>query len=483
MDVEQLAFTVDWSALTSLQRLDLQCGSRPLPADLVRSLSSLTSLRHLRLCSGSQLLPGISCLIQLTCLSFSGSAELAELPKLSCLSQLQRLDLSGCALLAQLPANLSNLDVLDEAISEAASSSPASYSTASSFAASVQQAPQHAASVTGAPAVLLVAASWSQLCACILQSGDRALLLEIHLRWQDDLLQAMTRPCRLHQPAAPQLCTMLKLTCSRTQVLASGYCIRCCYVPTAGCQQHTQQAPCAGLPSCNALICYAQPDSAQLASAVQYELAADGLEGFLGEPSPSAAPGWPARVSQAAWTCSVFIMLLSPSFFLSHWPVLQLRVALTRKQRAQKPPAGGSTAPAIITAFVGWSRSEAEAALQQAADRDGQLQYTAADGSITQGQVLRQPAGQPGQEAAELSQQQPASLALQQVQQLLSSQRSTPQMGSQQDHELIEELMYEARLALPRRFPVPEGMRPARRMPALHPQIRCVLEHRLAGLC
>ena len=104
--------TQGWAELTSLQWLDLQCASHPLPADLQRSLSSLTGLRHLRLaCTDPELL-GISTLRQLTCLQLAGCEQLQHLPGLSCLPQLQTLDVYFNSSLSSLSDSISSLSGL-----------------------------------------------------------------------------------------------------------------------------------------------------------------------------------------------------------------------------------------------------------------------------------------------------------------------------------------------------------------------------------
>ena len=66
------------------------------------------------------------------------------------------------------------------------------------------------------------------------------------------------------------------------------------------------------------------------------ELQQHGLRPFLDE-DPDCIPlgaDWQKTIWKAAWSCSVFIVLLSPHFFLRTWPVLELRIASMRSLSA-----------------------------------------------------------------------------------------------------------------------------------------------------
>ena len=112
INVQQLAVAGDWTALTSLQRLDIQVSTAALPADLQHSLSSLSSLQHLILACSNHELPGISSLCRLSCLSLGQCRQLQQLPGCAGLTRLQRLDLSQTLALQSLPEDFSSLSQL-----------------------------------------------------------------------------------------------------------------------------------------------------------------------------------------------------------------------------------------------------------------------------------------------------------------------------------------------------------------------------------
>ena len=113
-----------------------------------------------------------------------------------------------------------------------------------------------------------------------------------------------------------------------------------------------------GEPTCDVFICHTSSDSGWLATRLQNELTNHGLKAFLDEGTVSA--GWAERVREAAWSCRIFIVLVSPGFFASQMPVLELRTALTR---AAQPLSDQQGALPIVPVYVSWTRSQALQAL------------------------------------------------------------------------------------------------------------------------
>ena len=167
---------------------------------------------------------------------------------------------------------------------------------------------------------------------------------------------------------------------------------------------------CAGPAGCDALICYAEADSALLAAWLQQELAASGLR--------TVAQAGLERPDQAVQSCRVCVVLLSSGFLLS-WPAATLSTVLERANRAD---ASQPAAPAVLLAFVDWTRSRAEAALRSAGSGSADAQ------------------------------------ARLQLQQLVSHQRAqTFQLQQHQAPQLVQALIGEALCAVPRRYENPTG--------------------------
>ena len=213
-------------------------------------------------------------------------------------------------------------------------------------------------------------------------------------------------------------------------------------------------------------ISHVGPDSGALAAWLQRELTAQGLTAFLDADSISVGADWAEGLRRAVWSCRVFIVLVSPGFFLHHWPVRELRTALRRAAQTQN---NGEQPPAIsiLPVYVRWTRSEAAAVLQQAAQRRAThlpRGFTRADGSRTQGSFVLQPSATSDQ-VQELGSQQPAAQALALLQQLQrfqhpasrNSRSLTLRQHGKQEVDLVEELTDEVLHILPKQFKAPAG--------------------------
>ena len=213
-------------------------------------------------------------------------------------------------------------------------------------------------------------------------------------------------------------------------------------------------------------ISHAGSDSGDLAGWLHRELGLHGLSAFLDEDPHCipAGPPWAEQLRKGVWTCRVLIVLLSPSFWLRAWPVRELRIALERTQRqADSPEQPGAFT--IIPVYAGWTRQQAAASLQHAAEQqDDQLTFTTADGrTTTTGNFLQQPRGRPGQQQDEAATAlHPAEQAWQQLRQLFTLQQANTQR-SEQEHsklgepKLVTELVQLCLGLIPKRFKVPKG--------------------------
>ena len=150
----------------------------------------------------------------------------------------------------------------------------------------------------------------------------------------------------------------------------------------------------------------------------------------------------------------MFIVLVSPGFFLERWPVLELRAAL---RRAAQSPA----AITVMPLYVRWTRRQADQTLQQAAAAGRSRMcsgFTRADGSPVKGAFRQQPSAEPS------SRQQPAAQAFALLQQLQRYQQANAQRrylehAKEYEVQAVEELVREALRAVPRRdFGVLSGM-------------------------
>ena len=215
----------------------------------------------------------------------------------------------------------------------------------------------------------------------------------------------------------------------------------------------------AGEPTCGVFISHTGPDSGWLAAWLHRELTANGLRAFLDEKSISAGTEWSEELRRAVWTCRVFIVLVSPGFFLRQWPVLELRTALRRA--AEQPPA-----ITIMPLYVRWTRRQADETLQQAAKDSNQLcsGFTRANGDPVEGTFWQQPGSWPWQPSAEPeSSQHPTAQALTLLQELQRFQQANAQriyLEHSKDAEVqaVEELVRVALRAVGwSYFPVPEG--------------------------
>ena len=223
----------------------------------------------------------------------------------------------------------------------------------------------------------------------------------------------------------------------------------------------------AGQPVCNVVVCHADPDCAWLAAKLHQELIVHGLKTFMSVRTGLSEADFPKQAREAAWTCRVFIVLVTPLFFTRQWPVLQLRAALTR---AAQPTSEQQQAVTIVPLFVLWTGSQAEEVLQQAAATSAShisSGYTRATGDPREGRLMQQPASTPWQPSAQLhSSQQPAAQALALLQELQrylqpTAQREPLQLSTHNEVQVVAELLREALHACPRRFQLPEGKCPA----------------------
>ena len=201
-----------------------------------------------------------------------------------------------------------------------------------------------------------------------------------------------------------------------------------------------------------------QDTGTSLAGWLKRELTANGLDAFLDHSNgPQAGDAWPDVLKQAASSCRVFVVLLSPSFFLREWPVRELRIALARLQT-------DASAVTVIPVYCGWTRQQASAALKRAArSSDGSLRFQHAQtGQVTEGPVWQPPADQ--------SSLQPASQACAQLQMLMRVQQQLSKLQPPNaprifhEHyklievEVVEEIVCAALRVLPRiDFEVPAG--------------------------
>ena len=202
-------------------------------------------------------------------------------------------------------------------------------------------------------------------------------------------------------------------------------------------------------------ISHTGPDSGHLVAWLRRELTAVGLRAFLDEKGIPAGAKWAEQIRQALGSCRVFIVLVSPGFFLRQWPVLELRTAL---RRAAQTPA----AVTIMPLYVRWTCSQAAQTLQQAAAAGSShicSGFTRANGDPVEGAFWQQPASTSGQQP-----QQPAAQAWALLQQLQRFQQANAQrtyLEHYKDIEVqaVEELVREALCILPRRdFEVPPGV-------------------------
>ena len=228
--------------------------------------------------------------------------------------------------------------------------------------------------------------------------------------------------------------------------------------PALSCQRmvstNTQQAGGAGN-DCEVFISHTGLDSGSLAGSVYTEMKRHGLVPFLDEAEGSIQAGskWREKLWKGAWSCRVFILLLSPNCFHRPWPILELCVAL---QRACNP-ACTARAVSIFPVFVAWKLQQAASALQDAADHpDSLLQFTAASGAHTQYRCLLQP----DQQAAEPLEQHAGQQASKQFQliseyQQPNTQRKLLDHCKEYEAKLVTELGREARRIIPR-FRQPE---------------------------
>ena len=147
-----------------------------------------------------------------------------------------------------------------------------------------------------------------------------------------------------------------------------------------------------GAAACDVFISHMGQDTGSLAGWLHRELTVQGLSAFLDHrDGPQPGDHWPSVLRQAASSCRVFIVLLSPSFFLREWPVRELNIALAR-QRAD------AAAVSVIPVYCGWTRQQAAAALQEAAV-SGRLSFTH-NGVAISGPIWQPAAQQTGQQAA-----------------------------------------------------------------------------------
>ena len=195
-----------------------------------------------------------------------------------------------------------------------------------------------------------------------------------------------------------------------------------------------------------------------LAGWLQRELTANGLNALLDhKDGPQAGDLWPEMLWQAAWSCRVFIVLISPGFFLREWPVRELCIALKRLRASPD-------AVTVVPVYCGWTRQQAAEALRAAASSaDGRLHFQNADtGKVTEGPVWHPAAPQPRQQAAAqaLAQTQTLNSLLQQ----LSDVQQPNALRIFHEHyklievEIIGELVRTALRVVPRHdFDVPTG--------------------------
>ena len=205
-------------------------------------------------------------------------------------------------------------------------------------------------------------------------------------------------------------------------------------------------------------ISHTGPDSGWLAAWLHRELTANGLNAFLDHSNgPQAGDLWPEMLWQAAWSCRVFIVLISPGFFLREWPVRELCIAL---ERLRASPA----AVTVVPVYCGWTRQQAAGALRAAASSaDGRLHHQNADtGKVTQGTIWQPAAHQPRQQAAAqaLAQTQTLNSLLQQLSNV--QQPNAPRIFHEHykliEVETVAELVRAALRVVPRPdFEVPKG--------------------------
>ena len=230
-------------------------------------------------------------------------------------------------------------------------------------------------------------------CLCALQTNYPENLLTPTLRvglptWAGSHAALAASQEQLHPAAQTQSGGAWRAICSHTQVGTPA---------PADLLQETHALTGAGSPTCDVFISHMGADTGiSLAGFLQRELTANGLNAFLDHSNgPQAGDLWPEVLWQAAWSCSVFIVLISPGFFLREWPVRELCIAL---ERLRASPA----AVTVVPVYCGWTRQQAAVALRAAASSaDGRLQFQNADtGKGTQGTIWQPAAHQPRQQAA-----------------------------------------------------------------------------------
>lgn len=218
--------------------------------------------------------------------------------------------------------------------------------------------------------------------------------------------------------------------------------------------------------TCKVFISHAGKDSGKLAGFLFRDLRLAGLDAFLDEDRDSIPAGsdWPEQLRQGVATCSVFIVLVSPGYFIRSWPVAELHAAL---ERAHGPSSVEQSAPAIILpAFVGWNLEQAKDCLRRAAaEQQVVLHYTSPDERTTTiGSIRPPPAGRLGQQRQAAQQLRPAQHAWQLLQQLCghhqqaTTQHKTGEHAKLRGAELVKELVERCLTSIPKDFKVPEGV-------------------------
>ena len=195
-----------------------------------------------------------------------------------------------------------------------------------------------------------------------------------------------------------------------------------------------------------------------------------GLLPFLDERSIRAGTEWREKLWQAAWSCRIFIILLSPLFFTRDWPIMELRIALERARRQAHSAADAAGPVTIIPVYVDWTRQQADKALQLAAEHPGSLlQVTDEQGRPRDVGVCPPHPDGPDQQADPDATQLPAGPGRQhagrQAFSLLQrispfqqprAQRTWSETAKEREPAIVAELVREARLIIPR-FPEPQG--------------------------